>query len=125
MLVHRLYTEADGPNLELVSPWRGGGVVIRSDLFPVIYSISKGEQPKETSVHLARIKPYCAQSAVPATGFDALYILVPKIPSRILINVASHARTGIGSLVVNAIEKHKRAPGKSPLTNLQYTVLRV
>ena len=62
VLVHRPYTEDDGPNPKLISPWRGP-FVVRSRLSPVIYRVSRGELPKETSVHLARIKPYFAPSA--------------------------------------------------------------
>ena len=39
VLVHRPYSEADGPNPKLISPWRGS-FVVRSRLSPVIYRVS-------------------------------------------------------------------------------------
>jgi len=99
VLVHRPYSEADGPNPKLISSWRGP-FVIRSRLSPVIYRVSKGNQPEETPVHLART----------ATDFDSLDDLFLGI--KILLwdfdNSASQVR--IGKLTVNAIENHKRAP---------------
>ena len=86
-------------------------------LSPVIYRVSKGEQPKETSVHLARIKPYFAPSARSTLEIDTLddLFLGTKIPFPDFDNVTSQIR--IGNLIVNAIEKHKRDPGKPSLTN--------
>ena len=69
VLVHRPYTEANGPNPKLISSWRDL-FVVRSRLSPVIYRVSRGEQPNATSVHLARIKPYFAPSAVTARESD-------------------------------------------------------
>ena len=105
MLVHRPYTEADGPNPKLISPWRGP-FVVRSRLSPVIYRVSRGEQPKETSVHLARIKPYFAASAETARESDTLddLFLGIKIPLPDFENITSQVR--IGNLIVDAIRKH-------------------
>ena len=69
VLVHRPYFEADGPSLKLISSWRES-FVVRSRLVPVIYRVSKSNQPEETSVHLARIKPYHAPSVTSASDFD-------------------------------------------------------
>ena len=81
VLVHRPYTIADGPNPKLISPWRGP-FVVRLRLSPVIYRVSRGEQPKETSVHLARIKPYVAPSSGTVREPDTLddLFLGIKIP---------------------------------------------
>ena len=107
--MHCPYSEADAPNPKLISSWRGP-FVIRSRLSPVIYRVSKGNQPEETPVHLARTKPYHALSVSPATDFDSLDDLFLGI--KILLwdfdNSASQVR--IGKLTVNAIENHKRAP---------------
>ena len=118
VLVHRPYTEADGPNPKLISPWRGP-FVVRSRLSPVIYRVSRGEQPNETSVHLARIKPYFAPSAGTVRESDTIddLFLGIKIPLPDFENITSQVR--IGNLIVDAIGKHKRAPGKPSLTNFQ------
>ena len=117
--IHRPYTEADGPNPKLISPWRGP-FVVRSRLSPAIYSVSKGDQPEGTTIHLACIKPYYAPPAAPTSDFDALddLFLGTKIPLPDFENVASQVR--IGNFVVKAMENHKRAPGKPSLTNFQY-----
>ena len=75
MLVHLPNTEANSPNLKLVSPLRGPRVV-RSRLSPVIYLVFKGEQPEKTSVHLARIKLYYAQFAASAPDYETIYDLL-------------------------------------------------
>ena len=105
--------------LRLISPCTGP-FVVRSRPSPVIYRVSKGEQPEQMSVHLARIKPSFAPSAGSALGFVTLdgFFLGTKIPLPGFDNVASQVR--IGNIIVNAIEKHKRAPGKPSLTNFQY-----
>ena len=113
MLVHQPYIEADGPNSKLFSSV-GVPFVIRSCLSLVIDRVSEGEQLEKASVRLTRIKPYDAQSAVPATGFDALDDLFLGAKTSLRC-----APSMIGNLV-NVSEKHKRAPGKSPLTKFQY-----
>ena len=46
VLVHRPYTVGDGPNPELISPWRGP-FTVRSQLSPVIYRVARdGELTK-------------------------------------------------------------------------------
>ena len=119
MLVHRPYTEANVPNSKLISPWRGL-FVVRSRLSRVIYRVSKGDQPKETSIHLARIKPCFTPSVGSALEFDTTddLFLGTKIPFQVFENTTSPVR--IGNLIVNAIRKRKRGPGKPPLTNFQY-----
>ena len=58
MLVHldtpRLYTDADGPNPKLISPWRGP-IPARSQLSPVNYRVARDRQLAETSVSFGRI----------------------------------------------------------------------
>ena len=119
-LLHRPCTAADGPNPQLISPWRGPYVVC-SRLSPVIYRVSKGGKPEEMSVHLARIKRYYAPSTRSAPDFDALddIFLGTKIPVPDFGNVQSQVR--IKNLVVNnAIEIHRRSIGKPSPTNFQY-----
>ena len=86
VLVHRPYSEADGHKPKLISPLRGP-FVVRSRLSPVIYRVSTGNQPEETSAHLARIKPHHAPSVSSTSDFDSLddLFLGIKIPFRILI----------------------------------------
>lgn len=57
MLVHRPYTNADGPNPKIVSPWRGP-FTVRSQLSPVIYRVARDCELAETSVYLGRITAY-------------------------------------------------------------------
>ena len=113
MLVHQPYIEADGPNPKLFSSV-GVLFVIRSCLSLVIDRAFEGEQLEEASVRLTRIKPYDAQSAVPAPGFDALDDLFLGTKTSLRC-----APSTIGNLV-NATEQHKRAPGKPSLTKFQY-----
>ena len=89
-------------------------------LSPVIYRVSKGEQPKEAFVHLARIKTYFAPSAGSNLEIDTLddLFLGTKIAFLDFENVTSQVR--IGNLMINAIGKHKCGPGKPSLTNFQY-----
>ena len=123
MLVHRPYTEANVPIIKLIIPWRGL-FVVRLRLTPVIYRVSKGEQPEETSIHLARIKPCFAPSVGSALEFDTIddFFLGTKVPFPVFENTTSPVR--IGNLIVKAVGKQKRGPGKPSLTNFQYFTVR-
>ena len=105
IFVHCPYTEADGPNPKLISPWKGP-YVVRSRLSPVIYSVSKGDQPEEISVHLGRTKPYFETLDSSVTDWEALdeLFLGQKIPMPDLNRNSSKIK--IGNLTVRAVERH-------------------
>ena len=77
----------------------------------------------ETSVHLGRIKAYHndASSSVPNfTALDDLFLgttlPVPDLDSSVLT-------VHIGPYTIEAIEGHKRGPGKASVPNFQYHFL--
>ena len=55
VLIHRPYNGADGPNPKLISPWRGP-YTVRAQMSPVIYRVTKDDNPAEITVHLSRMK---------------------------------------------------------------------
>ena len=104
--MHHLYTEADGPK---------GPFFVRSCLSPVV-QVSRGKEPKETPVHLTRIK---------------LIMLSPPYPHLFLMHYMTSWRqyppTGfqyVASQVQKVIQsvqsKNMNAPGKLSFTNFQY-----
>ena len=122
VLVHRPYTVADGPNPKIISPWRGP-YTVRSQLSPVIYRVARDGELAESSVHLGRIKAYHNDeySSVPDfTALDDLFLgttlPVPNLDGSVLT-------VHIGLYTIEAIEGHKRGPGKAPLTDFQYHFL--
>ena len=70
-----------------------------------MYHVSQGEQPKETSVHMACIKPYFAPSAGFGLEFDTLddLFLGTKTPFPDFENVTSQVRVGNLILIFSAI----------------------
>ena len=71
VIIHRPYTEADGPNPKLISPWRGP-YTVRAQTSPVIYRVTKDGNPAEITVYLGRIKKCCVPLSSPAPDPDAL-----------------------------------------------------
>ncbi|CAB1098409.1 unnamed protein product [Ectocarpus sp. CCAP 1310/34] len=71
VLLHRPYNETDGPNPKLVSPWHGP-FTVRSQISPVIYRVSKPNDPTEVTVHLGRMKPFVQPTSSPDPDFEAL-----------------------------------------------------
>ena len=71
LLIHRPYNEADGPNLKLISPWRGP-YTVQAQMSPVIYRTTKDGNPAEITIHLGRMKKYVAPLSSPALDLDAL-----------------------------------------------------
>ena len=55
VLLHRPHHETDSPNPKLASPWHGP-YTIRAQLSPVIYRVSKPNEPAEITVRLSRMK---------------------------------------------------------------------
>ena len=49
VLLHRPYHDTDGPNPKLVSPWHGP-YTVRAKLSPVIYRVSKPNEPNKITV---------------------------------------------------------------------------
>ena len=122
LIVHRLYTVADGPNPDLISPWRGPFTVRSQQLSPVIYRVATDGEHAETSLRLGRIKAYQndASSSVPDfTALDDLFLGTLPVPHLDGSVLTVH----IGPYTIEAIEGHKRGPGKASLTNFQYHVL--
>ena len=109
------YTVADGPNPKLFSPWRGP-FTVRSQLSPVIYRVARDGEHAETSLRLGRIKAYQndASSSVPDfTALDDLFLETLPVPDLDGSVLTVH----IGPYTIEAIEGHKREPGKASLTN--------
>ena len=122
VLVHRPHTVADGPNPKLISPCRGP-FTVRLQLSPVIYRVARDGEPAETSVNLGRIKAYHSDASSSVPDFTALddsflgtTLPVPGLDSSVLT-------VHIGPYTIEAIERHKRGPGKASLANFQYHFL--
>ena len=49
VLLYRPYHDTDGPNPKLVSPWHGP-YTVRAKLSPVIYRVSKPNEPNKITV---------------------------------------------------------------------------
>ena len=119
VLVHRLYTVADGPDPKLISPWRGS-FTVRSQLPPVIYRVARDGELAETTVHLGRVKAYHnGASSSDFTALDDLFLQTLPFPDLDGSVLTVH----IGPHTIQAIEGHKRGPGKASLTNFQYRFL--
>ena len=71
VLIHRLYNEADSPNLKLISPWRGP-YTVRAQMSLVIHRVTKAGNPAEISVHLGRMKTFVVPLSSPVPDLDAL-----------------------------------------------------
>ena len=71
VLIHRPYNEADGPNLKLISPWRGP-YTVRAQMSLVIHRVTKAGNPAEISVHLGRMKTFVVPLSSPVPDLDAL-----------------------------------------------------
>ena len=125
LLVHldtpRLYTDADGPNPKLISPWRGP-IPARSQLSPVNYRVARDRQLAEASVDIGRIKAYCddASSSVPDfTALDGLFSGI-SVPGPDLDGCVLTVH--IDRYAIEAIKSHKRGPGKASLKKFQIIV---
>ena len=55
VFIHRPYSEANGHNPKLNSPWRGL-YTVRAQLSPVIYRTNTDGEPSDVSVHLGGIR---------------------------------------------------------------------
>ena len=110
VLLHRPYDDTDGPNPKLVSPWHGP-YTVRAKLSPVIYRVSKPNEPTELSVHLGRMK---------LPDFEALddMFLGTTLPVPHLDG--SMHTVSIGPYVIEAIDGHKRGVGAASVDNFQY-----
>ena len=110
VLLHCPYHDTDGPNPKLVSPWHGP-YTVRAKLSPVIYRVSKPNEPTELSVHLGRMK---------LPDFEALddMFLGTTLPVPDL-DGSMHTVT-IGPYVIEAIDGHKRGVGAASVDNFQY-----
>ena len=71
ILIHRPYTEADGPNPKLIGPWRGP-YTVRAQTSLVIYRVTKDGNAAGITVHLGRMKKYYVPLSSPAPDLDAL-----------------------------------------------------
>ncbi len=119
VLLHRPYSETDGPNPKLVSPWHGP-YTVRSQKSPVIYRVAKPGESAEITVHLGRMKQYVQPASSPVPDFEALDDLflgttlpVPDLDGS--VNTVS-----IGPFVVEFIDGHKRGVGAASMDNFQY-----
>ena len=119
VLLHRPYHESDGPNPKLVSPWHGP-YIVRAQLSPVIYRVSKPNESTELTVHLGRMKRFVKPKSSPAPDFEALddMFLGTTLPEPDL-DGTMHAVT-IGPYVIEAIDGHKRGVGAASVDNFQY-----
>ena len=119
VLIHRPYTEADGPNPKLISPWRGP-YTVRAQTSPVIYRITKDGNPAEITVHLSRKKKYYVPLSSPAPDLDALDDLFLGTTLPVPNLAGSLSKIMIGAFTVRSIEGHKREVGAASLLNFQY-----
>ena len=55
VLIHRPYNEADGSSPKHIGPWRGP-YIVRAQMSPVIYRVTRDGNPTEITVHLGRMK---------------------------------------------------------------------
>ena len=119
VLLHRPYHETDGPNPKLVSPWHGP-YTVRAKLSPVIYRVSKPNEPTEITVHLGRMKRFVQPKSSPVPDFEALddMFLGTTLPVPDL-DGAMHTVT-IGPYIIEAIDGHKRGVGAASVDNFQY-----
>ena len=101
----------DGPNPKLNSPWHGP-YTVRARLSPIIYHISKDNEPAATTVHLGRIKKYTDTNSSFAPNLETLddkflgtILPVPDLEAR---TRTSRKRVTIGPYTVEYIDGHKR-----------------
>ena len=114
VLLHRPYDDTDGPNPKLVSPWHGP-YTVRAKLSPVIYRVSKPNEPTELSVHLGRMK---------LPDFEALDDMFLGTTLPVLHLDGSMHTVSIGPYVIEAIDGHKRGVGAASVDNFQYHLKR-
>ena len=119
VLLHRPYHETDGPNPKLVSPWHGP-YTVRPQLSPVVYGVSKPNEPAEVTVHLGRMKQFVKPKSSPAPDFEALddMFLGTTLPVPDL-DGPMHT-IAIGPYVIEAIDGHKRGVDAASVENFQY-----
>ena len=119
VILHRQYHETDGPNPTLVSPWHGP-YTARAQVSPVIYRVSKPNEPAEATVHLGRMKRFVKPKSSPAPDFEALddMFLGTTLPVHDL-DGSMHTVT-IGQYAIEAIDGHKRGVGAASLENFQH-----
>ena len=122
VLLHRPHHETDSPNPKLASPWRGP-YTIRAQLSPVIYRVSKPNEPAEITVHLGRMKPFVKPKSSPVPDFEVLddMFLGTTLPDPHL-DGSMHTVT-IGPHVIMAIDGPKRGLGAASVDNFQYHLM--
>ena len=119
VLIHRPYTEADGPNPKLISPWRGPHTV-RAQTSPVISGVTKDGNPAEITVHLGRKKKYYVSLSSPAPDLDAFDDICLGTTLPVPDHEGSMSKVMIGAFTVQSIDGHKGGVGAASLTNFQY-----
>ena len=121
VLIHRpySYTEADGPNPKLISPWRGP-YTVRAQTSPVIYHVTKDGNTAEITVQFGRMKKYFVPLSSPAPNLDALDDLFLGTALPVPDLEGSLSKVMIGAFTVESIDGHKRGVGAASLANFQY-----
>ena len=78
VLIYKPHPSTDGPNPNLIQPWRGP-----YKLSPVMYRIRHPDDTKQVSVHLAHFKSYRPRQSAPAPDFHKLegLLLGKKLPT--------------------------------------------
>ena len=96
---------------------------MRSQLSPVVYRVARDGELARISVYLGRIKAYHIDASSSAPDFSALDDLFLGPTLRIPDLDSSVLTVHIGQYTIEAIEGHKRGPGKASLTNFQYNLV--
>ena len=81
VLMYRPFQDTDGPNPNILLPWRGP-YILCAQLSPVAYRVRRTNETRQISVHLAHIKPFHPREKPPAPQFDKLanFVLGKEIP---------------------------------------------
>lgn len=69
LLVYRPYQHFEGPNPNLLKPWRRS-CMICSQLSPVVYRLRQSGDSREISIHIAHLKLYHNRKLPPEPDFD-------------------------------------------------------
>ena len=120
VLVHKPHHSTNGPNPNLIQPWRGT-YIICSKLSPAVYRIRHPDDTKQVSVDLAHIKSYRPRQSAPAPDFHKLegLFLGKTLPTPAL-EESEKVPPHIGIYQVSDVVGHRRRRGRHSPHNYIY-----